>query len=122
MIWPTEIHIHDKEPHISRIATQDIWNERQGSKYKHCSYCGSISLQDFYDILKNTDYFIELADQKYGYPHKFYINIPERPGMVKFYTRHLIDITDKETIDEMLKLIKERTKVWLVSHLEDKDE
>lgn len=120
MIFPNKIVIHKNEPHFT-FSHEDEWEDRKDSDYKHCSYCGSISPEDFYLILKDTDYPIELADQKYGYPHKFYIEIPKLPGMVKFYTRHIADLKDKETVNTLLDLITQKTKIRFVSHLEDKE-
>ena len=111
MIWPTKISIHKHELHYLNLE-KDEWING------HCSYCGSIHFDDFYKTLKNKDFRIELADMKYGYAHKFYLDIPGGQ-MAKFYTRHLADIKDKDTLDILLSLIKKRTKVNFISHLDD---
>ena len=119
MIWPNEITTHDQEPHFVGME-KDTWEAMpERSEFKHCTYCGSIRPEDFYTILKENKCFVELADRKYGYPHKFYINLTDG-RMAKFYTRHLIDIKDEATINEVLDLIREKTKVNLKSHLDEK--
>jgi len=116
MIWPKTISIHKD----IWLPVNDInWEPREDSDFKHCSYCGSISPEDFYNLLSDDRNLIELADQKYGFPHKFYIYLLNGQ-MFKFYTRHLIDIKDKETVDTILNLIKEKLNINLMSHLDIK--
>jgi hypothetical protein len=43
---------------------------------KHCSYCGSISVADAIRFLKTPGTRFSGADQKYGWPHKVYIEPP----------------------------------------------
>lgn len=111
MIWPAKITVHKHEQHYLGMENDEWFNER-------CSYCGSIYFEEFFNALKNKDCRVELADMKYGYAHKFYLDLPNNQ-MAKFYTRHLADINDKNTLDIILSLIKKRTKVNFVSHLNE---
>lgn len=111
IIWPTKITVHKHEQHYPGME-HDEWIDGR------CSYCGSIHFNEFYKALKNKESRVELADMKYGYAHKFYLDTPDN-HMAKFYTRHMADINDKETLDILLSLIKKRTKVNFVSHLNE---
>jgi hypothetical protein len=114
MIWPKSILIHKDV----WLPTNNInWENRKDSDFNHCSYCGSISPEDFYNLLKDDSNLVELADQKYGFPHKFYIYLLNGQ-MFKFYTRHFVDIVDKKTVDTILDLIKEKLHINLMSHLD----
>jgi hypothetical protein len=46
-----------------------------GEHYRTCSYCGSIHPAD---LAAETDWRAEWADRKYGWPHKFYVAVPNR--------------------------------------------
>lgn len=65
-------------------------------KYKEnrCSYCGSLSTSALVEAI-SAGITLSLADQKYGWPHKFYLS-KEYKGSIKFYTVHLRDATDEE--------------------------
>lgn len=108
MKFNDDIHIHNLEPRFKDFII--AWETRKDCNYRFCNYCGSLHPQDFYELLElNT---ATLADEKYGYPHKFYL------GIYKFYTKHLADIDDKETLEKMLNRIYEKTRVKFKSHLE----
>lgn len=62
------------------------YEDRKGRK--HCSYCGSVSPNDLRKLISEGA-SIELADQKYGWPHKFYISF--NGELLKFYSLHLKD-------------------------------
>lgn len=50
----------------------------RGEHFRRCSYCGSIHPED---LVAEPAWHAEWADMKYGWPHKFYIEIPNRdPG------------------------------------------
>ncbi len=44
-----------------------------GANLRHCPYCGGIHPKDAFELLKSGAN-LELADMKYGWPHKFYID------------------------------------------------
>jgi hypothetical protein len=52
------------------------WSEpRGGEHFRRCSFCGSIHPDD---LVAEPLWAPEWADMKYGFPHKFYIHIPNR--------------------------------------------
>lgn len=52
------------------------WREpMHGEHYRTCDYCGSIHPDD---LAAEPTWVAEWADRKYGWPHKFYINIVNR--------------------------------------------
>lgn len=57
------------------------WSWREASRGEHfrrCSYCGSVNPED---LAAESSWTANWADQKYGWPHKFYVDIPNRdPG------------------------------------------
>lgn len=57
---------------------------------------------------------MEIADQKYGWPHKLYLH---RPGEreVKFYTAHLRDLP-ASTFDPVAEVIEKHTGIRFVVH------
>jgi len=74
------------------MSTQDVhpdatvrgrtwsWREpERGEHFRRCSWCGSIHPED---LAAEPSWLPEWADQKYGWPHKFYVDVtnqdPER--------------------------------------------
>ena len=55
------------------------WEDgRRGEHFRRCSFCGSVHPED---LATEPAWRVEWADRKYGWPHKFYVNIPNRdPG------------------------------------------
>lgn len=52
------------------------WSEpRHGEHFRRCSYCGSVHPGD---LAAEPTWRAEWADRKYGWPHKFYVKIPNR--------------------------------------------
>lgn len=49
--------------------------ERRGEHFRRCSYCGSIHPED---LLAEPSWKPHWADMKYGWPHKFYVDIVNR--------------------------------------------
>jgi hypothetical protein len=120
MIYTDLITVHNHEPHYHGLQ-EDQWEKRenQGIEARYCNYCGSLHPEDLVRLLKECER-AEFADRKYGYPHKIYLDMPNHK-MLKFYTKHLIDLKDKETVNTILDLIRKETGVWLQSHLEELD-
>lgn len=53
-----------------------VWREpSHGEHFRTCSFCGSIHPGD---LAAEPDWRAEWADRKYGWPHKFYADIPSR--------------------------------------------
>lgn len=52
------------------------WREAtHGEHFRRCSYCGSINPDD---LAAEPEWRADWADRKYGWPHKFYVNIRNR--------------------------------------------
>ncbi|PRY35372.1 hypothetical protein CLV43_114290 [Umezawaea tangerina] len=59
-------------------APFDGWSWREpthGEHFRRCSFCGSVNPDD---LLAEPFWTAKWADQKYGWPHKFYVDIPNR--------------------------------------------
>lgn len=90
----------------SRVNTESDsarWEWNAGDPFYTCSYCGSIHPTALATLLKTQGAHFSGSDWKYGYPHKFYLDVdadllyegsPE--AHMKFYTRHLADLPDGE--------------------------
>ncbi|MGW4757740.1 hypothetical protein [Streptomyces chartreusis] len=55
----------------------------RGEHYRTCSYCGSIHPED---LAAESEWHAEWADPKYGWPHKFYIAVPNQQPEQLFIT------------------------------------
>lgn len=42
----------------------------------HCSYCGSVTVEDAIKLMAMPGVYFSGADWKYGWPHKFYFDVP----------------------------------------------
>ncbi len=52
------------------------WEEPMHEEhFRRCSYCGSVHPED---LVAEPEWHASWADQKYGWPHKFYVDIPNR--------------------------------------------
>lgn len=52
------------------------WEDpRDGEHFRRCGFCGSIHPED---LAAEPMWTAEWADRKYGYPHKFYVEVPNR--------------------------------------------
>lgn len=101
------ITAHDNES----FATQFFpltWKDRDGSKFKHCSYCGSLTPRDALILFKTPGVKYSGSDWKYGYPHKFYLE--DRHGHYKFYTCHLKDMSS-EFLDSWNEVVAPLTDI-----------
>lgn len=62
----------------STVLKFGAWEWRKparGAHYRTCSYCGSISP---IDLANEERWHADWADRKYGWPHKFYVDITSR--------------------------------------------
>lgn len=52
------------------------WREPiRGEHFRRCSYCGSMHPDDLVTTARGR---IDWADRKYGWPHKFYVHVPNQ--------------------------------------------
>lgn len=62
--------------HAGESDRFDGWSWRdpdRGEHFRRCSYCGSMHPEDLVTIARGR---IDWADRKYGWPHKFYVHVP----------------------------------------------
>lgn len=58
-------------------------SEPYSETFRTCWYCGSINPEDLVRIAKDHTLRMELADRKYGYPHKLYVHGIPNPNFGK---------------------------------------
>lgn len=106
----------NKDPEI-RGHLNDLWGEQfephtwksdRGPHFRACSYCGSMNPLDLLELSKEHDLHFEVADWKYGWPHKIYIRGVNLP-FAKFYTTHIQDI---HNVDGLTTLIALKTGIF----------
>jgi hypothetical protein len=51
------------------------WQTREPEHFRRCSFCGSVHPAD---LAAEPAWTPQWADRKYNYPHKFYVDIPNR--------------------------------------------
>lgn len=112
-------------------AIKDGYGDREG--FKCCDYCGSMDPVELADLIKNGKAKMSGSDWKYGWPHKFYVDVvnphpdkiveksstwqggvcikqemgPQGPILhMKFYSEHL-DLLDDETFAKVAPIISE---------------
>lgn len=153
MTWPTTHTCHFGTSKFADPAQIGSWRpptaDFEDVKYpryypwRRCDYCGSIHPEDLLTISKEFAGKLrpELADQKYGWPHKVYVTIdhrfePEREFnvgqlsdgtpitrkgttfMLKFYNEHL---GDEGISDEQFREITKLVWDWTRYHFTRKD-
>lgn len=59
------------------------WRSRGGEPFERCTYCGSIKPEDLAAL---PGFLAEWADRKYGWPHKFYVDVPNPDTSAQFCT------------------------------------
>jgi len=75
---------------------------RYGEHYRTCSYCGSINPED---LVAEENWAAQWADRKYGWPHKFYVDIVNRDPSTLF----IISRTNREPSE------RERASGWIAT-------
>ncbi len=61
-------------------APMEVRNEKPNEPYvdgmKHCGFCGSLDPVELAEAIANGKATMHGTDWKYGYPHKFYVDVP----------------------------------------------
>jgi len=75
--YPERPTCHGEKPRFAESKGVS-WETREakgsyGVNLRHCSYCGSLHPEDLLKALENGAK-LEMADWKYGWPHKFYVS------------------------------------------------
>lgn len=111
MEYPDKIQCHGKPDEIFTYTKNGIqWSQNaDGAHARSCSYCGSLHPEDLVWWLENKGMWLDGADWKYGWPHKFYLELgPKYP--IKFYNTHLRDLPS-ETFQYVADLIEIHARV-----------
>lgn len=74
MVVPDPVHPETKDG-LFRYGPWEWAEPRKGEHFRRCSYCGSIHPND---LAMEEFWKAEWADRKYGWPHKFYVDIINR--------------------------------------------
>lgn len=74
MQWPEHPTCHVVSP-VFKIGHTVAWETRSDEHFRRCSYCGSMHPEDLIEALKQGGK-LGGSDWKYGWPHKFYIEVP----------------------------------------------
>ncbi len=94
----------------------DPWSWRdphRGEHFRRCSFCGSVNPDD---LAAEPTWRAEWADRKYGWPHKFYVNIPNRNPEALF----VVSAINREPRDEeranwvSVADLTDEQRTWLV--------
>jgi hypothetical protein len=105
----TEFRLRTRHDGREKLAVANL--------YATCSYCGSIDTKTAIAVLRTPGTHYSGSDWKYGWPHKFYLDVPCEPYRrlissgpgptdeqwgesqsrnLKFYAVHLKDATEEE--------------------------
>lgn len=110
-------HAHAIDPIFRYSEIPIIWRDAK-TDYRSCSYCGSLHPADLTLWVEQRGARLELADMKYGWPHKFYIRYesqkPAGYAPIKFYSEHLLDIEDDYTFHYLSGLLAQRGGVQFI--------
>lgn len=69
-----------------------------------CSFCGSVQPEYAEKLLTRDEPTVSGSDWKYGWPHKFYLT-DEKGQMWKFYSEHLLEASNFETLTAALSTV-----------------
>lgn len=72
MIDPVHPEVSDP---VFRVDSWEWREPSHGEHFRTCSFCGCINPDD---LAAEPTWHANWADRKYGWPHKFYVNIPNR--------------------------------------------
>lgn len=104
---------HEDDPWAARFAPHYFRQPVDGLHVGRCSYCGSMTPERAIGLLRTPGTHFSGSDQKYGFPHKFYI------GDGKFYSKHLKD-ADDATLKEFSNLSRACFGiVWMIGDTPD---
>jgi hypothetical protein len=75
LVLVVKIKCHSEDYYAQRFAPQE-WREGSASRpWLSCSYCGCMHPEYLIEALKNGA-TLGGSDWKYGWPHKFYVTVP----------------------------------------------
>lgn len=100
----TAHRIHAGQPYGGDKWTWD--KPRKPAHFRTCSYCGCIHPED---LVAEPNWTAEWADRKYGWPHKFYVSIPDRNGELDWLGGSTSEMSDEELARYGWKRVKDLT-------------
>lgn len=74
-MWPTKITCHTADMWAQRFQPDGIYDYRERDGLRTCGYCGSLHPEDLLNALQQPTTRLGGSDWKYGWPHKFYVDI-----------------------------------------------
>lgn len=101
------VHAVELEQHRAYLRGEEGWLWRKPSRVEHfrrCTFCGSINPED---LVAEPEWHPNWADQKYGWPHKFYVDIPDRKGKLDWLGGSTEDMSDEELARYGWKRVKD---------------
>lgn len=117
LLFPEKPTCHSIDPIFRFSEMEIVWRDAE-SDHRSCSYCGSLHPADLLLWVEQRGAKLELADMKYGWPHKFYIRYEsQRPAggaPIKFYNEHLMEIADEYTFKYLSGLLAQRGGIQFV--------
>lgn len=73
MKWPEQPTCHAGKPYSTMRPV--VWETREDEHFRRCNYCGSMHPEDLIAALQQGAK-LGGSDWKYGWPHKFYVEVP----------------------------------------------
>jgi len=89
----------DREAHANEFPgpRQTVHFREDG----RCSYCGSLSVADAIKAIETRGTRYSGSDWKYGWPHKFYLDVPCEPFEAQIGSRSYWDEEKGERVEEV---------------------
>lgn len=108
--WPERPTCHDNDHRTQAPFSygKPEWRPAASRGFRSCSFCGCIHPEDLIQAVKDGSK-LEMADWKYGWPHKLYVS-GGKVGHAKFYTEHLLEMSP-EAQDVLLPVLSNDTGI-----------
>jgi hypothetical protein len=114
LTWPEKPTCHSIDP-VFVIADHMEWRPpARGEPFRRCSYCGSMHPEDVLRVLSIEGTKLGGSDWKYGWPHKFYIDILDNKPIQEDGEQAVVEAIDKKLISPAKFYGK-----WYNEHLTD---
>lgn len=89
--------VHRNEMHMPDSGGDQWLEPGKNRPFPYCSYCGSMHPLELLRLFgEGLIDHLHLADMKYGFPHKFYVELVDKRH-AKFYIQHMQDLADHDT-------------------------
>jgi hypothetical protein len=72
--------------HVAEVLKAGKWHSSRGDGLRHCWFCGSLHPEELLQLFQSSKVSgYSGSDWKYGYPHKFYIEVESGKPAVTYY-------------------------------------